>query len=406
MSLHEVASYQSAVTAEQLLIDVAGRIQLSASKHQQAVVHYETLCNYVDRKGSPLEDKVITCYPSGSFGIGAVVASKVKRDQHDVDVVLELDVPIDTHPSVVLDLLYRAIKGEYGSQYYSKVELNSRCVTVRYDDGVTVDLMPIVRDGTLVQRSGVLFHHKDGESYRKPVNPYGFKTHYNATVELDPAFVKAFRDRQIVLAEKALVEPMAEPVRLEEKSPRTVAVQLLKRFRDIRYRHPDRQKLRKPPSVVLAAMAIERPKAMPSVLAELLALAEHVRDRLAFAGQNASLIEVRNPAFHPDLFSDRWPSSVADQHVFAGDLAHLITKLTALARDQFSPAGAKQVLEDLFGETAADFAIGAYVQRRTADAQVGKLKFGVTGAVLTGSAAASSSRASIRPSTDLGEDQH
>ena len=406
MSLHEIASFQSAVTAEQLLIDVAGRIQLSTSKHEQAVVHYETLCNHVDRAGSPLEDKVVTCYPSGSFGIGAVVASRVKRDQHDVDVVLELDLPIETQPIVVLDLLFRAIKGEPGSLYFSKVKKNSRCVTVHYDDGVSVDLMPIVRDGTLIEKSGVLFHHKDSETFRKPVNPYGFKTHYNATVQLDPAFAKAFRDRRVVLAEKALVEPMDGPVRLEEKSPRTVAVQLLKRFRDLRYRETARHGMRKPPSVVLAAMALEKPQAMPSVLAELFSLAEHIHNRLQLAEQTNSLIDVRNPAFPPDVFSDRWPSNAADQRVFMGDLTHLIDKLSALARDQFSPIVAKQVLEDLFGETAADFAIGSYMERRTADAQVGKLKFGLSGAVLTGNAAASSSRASIRPSTDLGEDKH
>lgn len=401
MGLQETDGFTSAATAEELLIDVAGRIQLSRTKHDQAVTHYEALCAHVDREGSPLEDRVVTCYPSGSFGIGAVVASRVKTDQHDVDVVLELDLPIDTSPAVVLDLLHRAIKGEPGSAYYDKVRQNSRCVTVHYEDGVSVDLMPIVRDQSGVEKAGVLFHSKDGTSFVKPVNPYGFKTYYNNTVKLDPSFARTFRDR-VVLVEKALVEPMEQPVRLEEKSPRTVAVQLLKRFRDVRFRVDARKDLRKPPSVVLAALALEKPAALPSVLAELISVAEHIRLRLVAAHEAGELIEVRNPAYHPDVFSDRWPANGWDQRLFAGDLEHLVKGLNDLASGAFSPGTAKAILKDLFGETAADFAVGVYMEQRTADAQRGQQKFGITGALLTGSVAATSSRAGVRSSTDFG----
>jgi hypothetical protein len=45
-------------------------------------------------------------------------------------------------------------------------------VTVTYDDGTKVDLMPIARiPGP--EKAGQLFHFKEenGESYHKPVNP-------------------------------------------------------------------------------------------------------------------------------------------------------------------------------------------------------------------------------------------
>ncbi|MBY5396961.1 hypothetical protein HFN01_19315 [Rhizobium leguminosarum] len=102
-----------------ILIDIARRAQVPKTKHEEAVEHYIGLCQHVDRAGSPLEGKVIECYPSGSFSIGAATYSHVRSMQHDVDVVLEVDYPLGTDPEWMLDILYRSIKGEPGSRYYT-----------------------------------------------------------------------------------------------------------------------------------------------------------------------------------------------------------------------------------------------------------------------------------------------
>lgn len=405
MTVQDYASFKSATTAEALLIDVARKIQLTPTKHDKAVVSYTALCDYVDRAGSPLEGLVVTCYPSGSFGIGAVVASKVSSSQHDLDVVVELELPMTTPAAVVLGLLYMAIRGEAGSRYYSKTTLNSRCVTVEYDDGFTVDLMPIIRDGSNIDRRGYLSHHKAGEAYQKPVNPYGFKTLYNDTVVTDPAFVESFRlnDRTIVVS-KSLVEPMDDHVRLEEKSPRTVALQLMKRFRDLRHRQASRRGQRCVPSVVLAAWSLDKPDPRSSVLWELIEQARYIRLQLDVARITGTLVDVLNPSWREDRFTDRWPQSASEQNNLYADLGDLIVKLEQLGRDVFSPSAAKAILQDLFGETAADYALNEEVARTARAADRGQLKFSPTGAVLSGAAAATSTRAAARPSTDFGGD--
>lgn len=402
MSLHDVSKFQSATTAEELLIDVAQRIQLSPTKHEKAVEHYEALCDYVDRPGSPLHGRVGICYPSGSFGIGAVVASRVRDNQHDLDVVLELHLSSGTHPAIVLGFLLNAIRGEPGSRYYDKTTLNSRCVTVEYDDGFKVDLMPIVRDESQIERRGVLFHSKGGESYTKPVNPFGFKTVYNARVETDPAFVAKFRqlDEHRALA-KADVEPMDDHVRLEEKSPRTVALQLIKRFRDVRFRR--RSGKRKPPSIVLAAYALEKPTPRPSLLWELMEQTEYVRGRLDAATAVNQRVDVRNPSWQSDVFTDRWPQNLEAQQQFSADLKELSDKLALLATQAFSPVQSKAILEDLFGETAAIHAINEMMDRKSRDADDGRLKFEPSGRLITGPAIVTSTRAPTRSSTDWGD---
>ncbi|WP_176705721.1 hypothetical protein [Rhizobium grahamii] len=100
-------------------------------------------------------------------------------------------------PSGMLDKLYQAVKGDPGSRYYDfKVERNSRCATVTYPDGVTVDLMPVARLPGGPERSGVLFHHnaKRDEKYRKEVNPKAFTLQFNARIKSSDVFAFRYRD--------------------------------------------------------------------------------------------------------------------------------------------------------------------------------------------------------------------
>ena len=146
--------------ADALLMDVARRIQLTKTKHEIADRNFRALCQHVDRDGSPLHNKVLECYPSGSFATGTAIASRVAKNQHDVDVVIELAIHPLAPPREVLGLLYEAINGDEGSRYYGMVTQNSRCVTVKYEDGTTVDLMPVARIGGEPERAGHLFHFK------------------------------------------------------------------------------------------------------------------------------------------------------------------------------------------------------------------------------------------------------
>jgi hypothetical protein len=78
--------------ADALLMDVARRIQLSPTRHEIADRNFRALCKHVDRESSPLHGLVSECYPSGSFATGTAIAAQVRRDIHDVDVVIELKV--------------------------------------------------------------------------------------------------------------------------------------------------------------------------------------------------------------------------------------------------------------------------------------------------------------------------
>jgi hypothetical protein len=380
-----------------LLMDVARRIQLTKTKHEAAETNFRALCQYVDREGSPLEHRVIECYPSGSFATGTAIASRVAKNQHDVDVVIELDVPPNSPPKDILSLLFSAINGEKGSRYYGKVKQNSRCVTVEYEDGTTVDLMPIAR---IVgpERAGSLFHYKreTGETMHKLVNPWGFAKHFNDHVDFDPAFNDLFKGRRLLvegtLLEKAETQPMPAHEPIEEKSARVVALQLLKRNRDIVWRSPSRTG-RKPPSVALAAMALDAGAVHASLLDEVVAIAMHIRTRLLETNGPRGTVRVLNPAYPADEFTDRWPEDKTAQELYDGDLRRLTIDLHKLRNENLSLAEQQVVLKRLFGETAAAYAIESTLDVRLKEMNANQMRLSTTGKVL-GTAAAASTGAS------------
>ena len=382
---------------EAAVMDVARAVQITQTMHQEAEAHYRSLASHVDRPDSPFEDMVDEIYSSGSFAIHAATRSRLKRDQHDVDAVLELNCQPDSDPEWVINELYKAIRGEKGSKYFDYfIEKNSRCVTVTYPDGVTVDLMPVVRLDGLPERVAVLFHHKDesSEKYHKEINPKGFADHFNGHIETSKSFQDRFDARRYlvdgetyvelasrmssdaspVALQKADTQPMPVHVPLDQKSPRVVALQLIKRFRDKRYRkHDDHRGKRRPPSVVIAAISLDAGPINNSLVDEVIAVARYMRRLISNAEGNLRRLEIRNPAHWPDIFTDRWPQARGDQQLWSSDLRTLIDRLEMLKRVGFDPALVQSTLDDLFGETAGETALRAYHKTQAANLEHGAL---------------------------------
>lgn len=375
-----------------LLMDVARRIQLSKTKHAIAEQNFRSLCGHVDREGSPLAGKVIECYPSGSFATGTAIVSRVAKNQHDVDVVMEIDTTPDASPREMLRTLYQAINGEPASRYHGMVRQNSRCITVTYEDGTTVDLMPVARIAG-PDRAAHLFHHKreTDEAYHKPVNPWGWASYFNSRIEFDRNFYEMFKGRQLLaedrVLEKAETQPLPGHVPLDEKSPRVVAIQLLKRNRDVAFRARDRQGLRKPPSVILARLAIEAGAVSGSLTDELIGIATHIRNRLVETNGPRGTIHVENPSYPPDIFSDRWPENKGAQELYDGDLRRLIVALYRLRNENLALAEKLELLKALFGETAAHYAMDSQLEVQRKEMDAGRLHMGSKGKVAAAVAA-------------------
>jgi len=378
----DFSTYES--VADQLLMDVAYKIQLTPSDHGEATQNYLAVSSYVDGTGSLLEGKVILIYPSGSFGIGAPILGKIRAHKHDIDVVIELDLPENSDPEWVLTLLERSLDRGPGSRYHKMVKRNSRCVTITYADGHTLDVMPVVRRARIAtERVSQLFHWKKEtrKSYHKDVNPKGFTKHFKAHVGTNDIFIKRFGNHRLAVMAKAETEEFPEYEGLDQKSPRVVSLQLLKRARDISYRSNLFSRKRKPPSVVQAGLALEAgPILSPSLSQELLNVATYIRDTIRRCESQGILLDVRNISYYPDCFTDRWPANNEAQSAYRQDLDGLIADIHEL-RSTADVEKQNKILVRLFGETAATYAINSFSKRLGQARAAGKTIVGVGGAV-------------------------
>lgn len=404
-----MASMRDEGILEALLWDIARRIQLPPSKHAVAERQYRALTDHIDRDGSPLEGLVEVAYPSGSFAIHSAIASNVQSEQYDVDIVVELNLPINTSPRRVLDLTFEAVNGLKGSRYHGKVKQNSRCVTVEYEDGVSIDIMPVVRLREATEKASQLFHYKrdTGDEYHKEVNPFGFAGYFNSSVAGQTRTVEEYRRRSkgglIVEAE---AQPLPAAVPLEEKSLRVVALQLMKRHRIVAYRRRSVRR-REPPSVMQAALALQATSPRPTLAEEVISVARAIMAPIANAELQGRLVQVYNPALpQRDLFTDRWPEDRDAQRTYLADLQGLITTMSNLLNRDFDPLSVKNELESLFGETATTYALQEHFSRQKIQREHGSLgvapkgRVAVVGAVVGGGASTA-----VRANTNLGDDQ-
>ena len=351
-----------------LLADVAIRIQLSRTNYEKAVGRYETINEWIERDGSPLKDLVQLFYPQGSMAIGATIASRLRTDEFDIDVVAQLALPPSISPCVPLDLLFEAIRGEPASRYYEMTKRRTRCVTIDYSDDMHIDVTPVIRRWGTPERESWLFHDRP-EAPQEPgkkliANPYGFAEWFKNNTPLDQDFADIFEkyaseyERMVILAEAESdpVPPQEPPFR---KSKAVIVLQLLKRWRNVQY---DTRSGRKPPSILIAKLVADAANHTDRLSKELLHQAQHMLSEFRNWHNARCLIHVTNPVCKEDVLTDRWPETLQDQAIFIRDLEILVAQVDKLV----SGCGLdemKRIMVELFGEAPTTDVFQAFNER-------------------------------------------
>lgn len=365
-----------------MLADIAVRIQLSPSEYQLAVQHYNAIAAWIDNKESPLYALVGEFYPQGGFSIGATVARHSTDDEFDIDAMAQLALRPDVDPEHALAVLHSSIKRERGSRYYDKVDRKTRCSTVNYPR-MHMDVTAAVRIAG-ADRASIIFHSKP-EDPKEPklslhANPYGFAQWFLRMTPADDAFGRffekrsldydRFRAQQFTLEEKAETMPVPDQSPVYRKSLAVIALQLIKRWRNLGYdrRYPSR---RRPPSVLLSYYAAAHANRTRTLADELIHQVGAMIAIFEAAIRDGRLICEFNPAcqYRKDELTDRWPASLTDQRIFLDELVNFATKLHQLRDARLDVIQA--ILEDLFGEKPARDAAGQPAEQRIKDRAAG-----------------------------------
>ena len=379
-------------TIDFLLAEIVIRLQLSRTAYQEADGHCRAIQSWIAREESPLRGRVRTFYPQGSMAIQATVASRLSTDEHDLDIVAELDLHEGVSPEIPLQLLFEAIKGMPGSRYWDMTRRHRRCVTVEYRN-MHLDITPSVPRLSRPARESFIFDHPQHsarqDARRIIANPYGFAEWFKSRIRIDRTFADTFAqqllDYESAIQAQASSEstvPKQEPV--EDKSISTIVLQLLKRWRNLKY---EPRLGRRPPSVMLSTMVVDAHVTETSLLEALTTCTHHICDRFIAASNQGILIRVTNPVCKADCFTDRWPETVKDQELFLSDLKDLVSQLQKLGKglplDQI-----QTVLTSLFGESPTRGVIEAFNRRSGDRIQGGRSRhdLGAGGFAISGTA--------------------
>ena len=355
--------------ADILLADVAIRIQLSKTGHDKAVDRFDTMKDWIDREGSPLRGLVSLLYGQGSMAISSTVARVSERDEYDIDVIVDLAIRPDSSPQSVLDTLHDAVRGERGSRYWGKTVRHSRCVCVSYEDGMHIDLTPALRLAGLPDRTSVIFHSKPDDpavpDQHLQANPWGLADWFNSQTRIEADFAKFFAERADDYARRIDGRAPAEDVpgrkRADQKSRALIALQLIKRWRNVLFDQRERAKLRRPPSVLLTKLIGDNANQTRSLAEELEHQAMCMLARFEYeVSRNRKIVEV-NPRCPQDVLTDRWPESMGDQKLMVDDLKDFVVKVSRLRSGKLDLAQMTAILEGLFGQRPVRNAVDDYL---------------------------------------------
>ena len=350
---------------DQLLAEIAARIQLSPTRHHQATQRYGTVAEWLERDDSPLQGSVRLLYPQGSMAIGATILSRDSDDRYDIDVVVELDIPSETPAKAVLDTLYKAVKGTKGNRYFGMTRRRSRCVTIEYAD-MHLDLSPMVRKPGTPEKESWLYENRRETpqiNRRFTANPHGFAEWYNRQTQAeDDTFAAAFRslamhyDRhQVEMA--AEQEPVPKYEVVENKSQSTVVLQLIKQWRNFQYQSGDDKG---PPSVLLSRIVAEVSNPALTLSADLEASSRNVASFIERRIANRQ--PITNPVCDEDVLTDRWTVDSPEARTFVSNISAFADDIRKI-RSGADTAETRKILAKMFGEYPTRDALKRYGDR-------------------------------------------
>jgi hypothetical protein len=336
---------------DRILSEIALSIQLPPSLHDQATGRYEAVRRYLEAT-TAFRDQIEHFYPQGSMAIDATISARGTDDEYDLDIVTQLGDRFRGLAPLAILIELEAALSDYPVQ---KVLRQTRCITLFYADKMHLDVTPALRVYGTLDRESEITHAKgpapSADDRLVDMNAYGFAEWYRQRTPIELRLAKAFQRRWLDHAGRiradAEVDDVPDQCDFIVKNTATLALQLIKRFRNIRYA---RYTGRIPPSVMLsyyAGMAAQPNMSLSEMVGRLATWIIGDIERASMYGQK---LRVANPVCPDDVFTDRWPESIAQQNEFARHLKDLVASLDKMRKGELFPDAMMDELRENFGD--------------------------------------------------------
>lgn len=251
---------------------------------------YKEVCNILNTHPAFESEKLgIDVYAQGSYRLQTII-KPIEKEEFDLDFVFQVNHS-NFSPKQIYDILFSALVKVYGQE---NVKQKKRCVRLIVAKNFYMDIIPAIplnynSDNTIILIPDKSDLNKWGIT---PSNPKGYVRWYK-----DQSFRKAH-----YLDGDMKVEPLPSITDYKDLPVLTKVVRLLKRQRDVSFKHkPDL----KPISIILTTLCGHFVSDEPvGTIQEWKSIFEQI-NRL-IAQSNGKPFSVKNPSLSAEDFSDKW----------------------------------------------------------------------------------------------------
>lgn len=357
----------------QILEALADELDVPPSRYEEAREHYDAVGRWLGEDDSDLAPFDPQIYAQGSFALGTAVRP-LGDEEYDVDAVCLLDLSIDQVTQRELkEMIGRRLK-EPGSRYKNKLQPadgGRRCWTIRYaaDSHFHLDVLPCIRDADHWRLSEGVPPEAAEHAIRltdksTPEYDTGWPTNGHDPTRSNPkGYAAWFKDRMRVRLHEAKMvlagEIRASVEDIEDyqvRTPLQLAVQVLKRHRDIRYNGDDD----KPISVIITTLAARAYDNEANLCEAMLNIVPRMREHIEVRN---GVWWVENPVNIHENFADKWHECPRKAELFLEWLDTLEREYLHILTDRgFESVGT--YLEASYGQREGRAAITRYASQQ------------------------------------------
>lgn len=336
------------------ILEILGeKLDISESQYNATVKSYEAVGDWLSKEGSPLYPYSPKIIPQGSFMLGTITRPVNDEDDIDIDLVCKLNgKPSNWTQKHLKDAVGDRLKEH--STYKDMLDDEDggrRCWTLEYSDEANyhLDVLPSISDKNFTvllsesfNNSQHLDTHKLAIRITDKEEPfYSIMTDTEWWMKSNPfGYAKWFFQRAIYSSTKmfALSESV-DPVRpfQKEKMPLQLAIQLLKRHRDIMFSSDEYDSANRPISIIittLASKAYDKSENIVDTYVKIVCrMRSYIENRL---NQKTGRYErwVSNPVNDEENFADKWADVPQKEEYFYAWLDKLEEDLETVKNSQ------------------------------------------------------------------------
>ena len=351
-------------TAQDYLEALSEELDISETRYDQAYERYHSLGKWLNRDASSIKQFDPFMYVQGSFAFGTAIKPYSDEEEYDVDIVCELK---KLSKSVLSQKQLKQLLGAEIEAYrraknmQKQLEERRRCWALNYADGAQfhLDIVPALPNSAdvrllLEQRrldttwvdTAIAITDNEVDNYTfisddwPRSNPKGYFEWFKSRIKV------LLESRKAELAKRlnASVEDIPD---YRVRTPLQSAIMILKRHRDIRFAHD--QKNRRPISIIITTLAGHSYQGENQVAAALFSILSRMD---TFVQWDGGKYVIPNPSDPSENFADKWEEFPERKDAFFQWLEQARQAFQAVA-DQYSHKMITETLSPLIGRNLA-----------------------------------------------------